>query len=595
MAISYAASGQQMIQYYNADSTTGWGGANDGLEGNGAQIQGTDCIIAALRKNENVSITYASTVTPATGSQLFINFYTNIASLLNSLTVDINDGGSGTANYNILSEYDGTDGPRITTKGFVPLCFDMSAGSLNVTTNNLAGFDFNINVQNVNVKAADNQYWDAGYYGDGITLTGTTVSDTLFGEAQAYDVGAADLFIGVLQIFEDVIFAQHNVRINTTTGNSTGENLTFIQTNHGTNDYTLDGTGTAVFDGTNIQTTGTVTSTVDMSSMTAFTMTAGSMNNITTITFGSGQTINRANFNDITTFNTGSSTFTDNVLSTITTANISAAASGCTFNSVTTPNVTGALTNCAFNESGEVDISTGGGTLTSCSFTNTTAAIALTVADLNDIDDLTFTGDNTSHAVDLGTISTNTTRSWNHTVVSGYAATSQAQNASSTPGDSEVILVNVASGITLTISVDSGASSPTYRNIGPGTVEIQALANFDITNLREGTEIRLYKQTNPAALGLGGVEDVANSSSYDSGFSQIGGPPVNSDTFTDGSDKYAIRYQYNYADFGGTETPLFVIVQALGYQYLRIPFTINGTNQELLVSQVIDRNFSNPD
>lgn len=595
MAITFSSAGgdKQMVQWWNGDSLTGWGGPNDGLDSFGAQIQGNSCVVIAARKNETLSITYTSTLSsvPA-GSQLIFNTYTVIGNVLNSLSITVNDGSSGTATYNILSEFTGAS-PSLNLGSFVAIAMDLGAGTLNAPTNNLAGITYDLSVQNVNIRATDNFFLDAAYVGDGVTLIGTTVNDKLFTEAQAQDI-SSDIHNGVLQAFEDVIFAQHDIDIDTTTGNSDKESLTFVETNNGANTYELNGSGTAVFTGTNIQTTGTVTCTINMSNMTSFSMTAGSMNNITTITFGSTSTINRANFNDITTFNTGSSTFTNNTLGTVTTANISTAATGCSFNSVATPNVTAALTNCAFNESGEVDISTGGGTLTSCSFTNTTAAIALTVADLNDIDDLTFTGDNTSHAVDLGTISTNTTRNWNHTVVSGYAATNQAANATSTPGDSEVILVNVATGVTLTISVASGASSPTYRNTGPGTVEIQALANFDITNLRDATEIRLYKQTNPAALGLGGVEDAANSATYDTGFTQIGGPPVNSDTFTDGSNKYAVRYQYNYADFSSTPTPIFVIVQALGYQYLRIPFTLDGTDQSLLVSQVIDRNYSNP-
>lgn len=581
MAISYSTNSadKRMVQWWSGDTTTGWGGPNDGLDSFGAEIEGTSCVVIAARKNENLSITYTSTLTNVpSGSQLIFNTYTILGNVLTSMDIDVNDGATGTANFDILSEFTAASS-SLNFKSFVAIAMDLEAGTLNAPTNDLSDISYNLNVQNVNIRATDNFFLDCASVGDGITLNGTTVSDTLFAEAQAYDISNDDHF-GVLLEFEGIIFAQGDIDIDTTTGNSTGENLTFIQTNNGSNDYEINGTGTAVFDGTNIQTTGTVTSVVNMSNMTSFSMTSGSMNNIGTVTFGTSQAITRVSFNDITTFNTGASTFTNNVLSNITTANISTAASGCTFNSVTTPNVTAALTSCAFNESGEVDISTGGGTLTTCSFTNSTAAIGLTVADLDDIDDLTFTGDNTSHAVDVGTISANTTRTWNHTVVSGYAGTNQASNASSTPGDSEVILVNVNTGITLTINVLASATVPTYRNTGPGTVVVQQVVNFDITNIYGGTELRLF--TDPALGALGGAEDVANVASYSVGFSQLSGP--------DAQDRYNVRYQYNYT----ADTDIYVVVHSLEYQYLRLGTTLVVTNSSLQINQVVDRQYENP-
>jgi len=231
-----------------------------------------------------------------------------------------------------------------------------------------------------------------------------------------------------------------------------------------------------------------------------------------------------------------------------------------------------------------------GATFTNCSFENTISAIQLvsntTTAD--SISGCTFVGDGTSHAVDIGNVTANSQIVWNSTFNSaGYSGTN-VNNTATTPGDSEVLLCNVSTGVTLTVSVEDGVAAPSYRNQGPGTVSVQTLVNFDITNIRTGTEIRLYKQTAPAALGLGGIEDVSNSGTYDSGFSQIGGPGVNSDT------NYSVRYQYNYADFG-TDTPIWVIVQALNFQYLRLGFTLTNTNGSLQINQVTDRNYTNPD
>lgn len=255
-----------------------------------------------------------------------------------------------------------------------------------------------------------------------------------------------------------------------------------------------------------------------------------------------------------------------------------------TFNATTEQNT---LTSVTFRRCDEVTQASA--SFTRCSFESTIGqqAIATTSTTANSINACTFTGDNTSHAVHItDTINTDRTIRWNSTFDETTYANTNATGIGS-PGDSEVLLVNVNTGSTLTISVEDGVASPTYRNEGGGTVLVQSLVNFDISNIQAGTEIRLYKQTAPALLGLGGCEDVANTSSYDSGFSQIGGPGIDSDP------KYTIRYQYNFADFG-SNTPIWVIVQALGFQYLRLASTLTASDSSLQINQVIDRNYNNP-
>ena len=105
MAISFGTGGgvKEMRLWYTADTIAGWGGPNDGLEGFGSQIEGTDCIIFAGRKNENVNITYSGTITNIpSDSQVIYNFYTVLGSVLTALTATINDGGGGTATFDVL-------------------------------------------------------------------------------------------------------------------------------------------------------------------------------------------------------------------------------------------------------------------------------------------------------------------------------------------------------------------------------------------------------------------------------------------------------------------------------------------------------------
>lgn len=165
-------------------------------------------------------------------------------------------------------------------------------------------------------------------------------------------------------------------------------------------------------------------------------------------------------------------------------------------------------------------VTQGGAILTNVTFDESRVDVALlsTVATASSIDGCVFKGDNTSHAVNLGTVSSDTTINWNSTfVASTYAASSVASGATSTSGDSEVILVNVASGQTLTISVTG--TSPTYRNTGSGTVLIVNEVQVTIFNVIEGSEVRMWDYTN-ANTDIeiaGGVESIANTDTLTTG------------------------------------------------------------------------------
>lgn len=105
------------------------------------------------------------------------------------------------------------------------------------------------------------------------------------------------------------------------------------------------------------------------------------------------------------------------------------------------------------------------------------------------IDDLSlFTinhieGDGTGYAVDLGTIASSGTITWDNTVnTSNFAATDGSTG-------NEVIKVNYTdTGADLIISVAAGASIPTIHNIGAGTVDVQAgLITLSVTVLDDST------------------------------------------------------------------------------------------------------------
>lgn len=132
-----------------------------------------------------------------------------------------------------------------------------------------------------------------------------------------------------------------------------------------------------------------------------------------------------------------------------------------------------------------------GATLTSGTFDKPSGTVGLLVSNLNLVTKQTFNSDGTGHAINLGTISADTSISWENNAIDYAASNGSTGN--------EVILVNVASGKTLTINVASGYSSPTYYNTGAGTVNVvsgQVDFKFNVKdsvgNALIGYEWRLY-------------------------------------------------------------------------------------------------------
>ena len=115
--------------------------------------------------------------------------------------------------------------------------------------------------------------------------------------------------------------------------------------------------------------------------------------------------------------------------------------------------------------------------------TNTTATSATVVADLNELNDCTFTGDNTSHAVELTAVPTNgMTMIWNCKAPSGYTAGSTG--TSTTTNNDAHIFITASTSNDLTISVSDGAVIPSIKvDTGyTGTVTVSAgLRTFTIT------------------------------------------------------------------------------------------------------------------
>ena len=226
-------------------------------------------------------------------------------------------------------------------------------------------------------------------------------------------------------------------------------------------------------------------------------------------------------------------------------------------------------------------VTSNGSSLLSCIFEATTSDVAVNVNNLSELDECNFIGDNTSHAVNLGTIAASTSMSWNNNFnTTTYAAASQAANAASASGDSEVLLVNVASGQTLTINVVGGIA-PSYRNTGPGSVAIVASVTYTVTNVIDQSEVRIINTTLDTILG--GVETI--------GATPVGVDNVVVDADPNNAGRYRVRYSYNQ-----TDAPIAarIVVMNLDYIHLSQNVTLGTAAGELLVSQQLDRNYINP-
>lgn len=193
-------------------------------------------------------------------------------------------------------------------------------------------------------------------------------------------------------------------------------------------------------------------------------------------------------------------------------------------------------------------VTTGGGAITNCTFDQPSGAVGVATAALSSLADCVFVSDGTGHAVDLGTVANTTTMTWD-CVDSGYGSTGTA-NAT--------IKVSVSSGQTLTINVGAGKSTPTYYNVGSGSVSVvSGQITLTLTGLLTGSDIVIKtSDTNTALVNI----DQNSGSTY--------------------------AYIYTYA----ASTYVDITIMKAGYKPLTIyDFLLADSNASLPIAQVIDR------
>lgn len=134
-------------------------------------------------------------------------------------------------------------------------------------------------------------------------------------------------------------------------------------------------------------------------------------------------------------------------------------------------------------------VTQGGSTFSSCSFDKPVGTSGLSIDNLGIVTDCTFNSSGANYGGDLGTISANTTVSWDNKEA-GHVSGSSGTNVGLTPTGNETLLCSVDSGITLTVNVEAGASVPSVANSGLGSVDVVAgLETLTINVTAEDTKL----------------------------------------------------------------------------------------------------------
>lgn len=233
-------------------------------------------------------------------------------------------------------------------------------------------------------------------------------------------------------------------------------------------------------------------------------------------------------------------------------------------------------------------VAASGASLSNCTFrgfgTNVTTGRQLSVQNLNQISSCNFIGDTTNHANLEGVIlapeiTSDTAMTWNSTY-SGFSATSSVTSGGTTALSGYPLVVNVASGVTLTINV-TGGTAPIYKNTGAGSVVIAESYTLSLTNIVAGSEVRIFAQSDLTEQG-GGIEQIGITTPG-SGWAAIAedSPPT----------RYTATYTYPYS----TDVPVFITVLDVEYEIVREADTLNNSSRSIKINQIFDRVYDEGD
>jgi hypothetical protein len=425
----------------DAESTGGWFGASVGLD-NEVFIQGSNSIGGEFRSDLQTQ-GYANASAPSGSGKTFRGWWN--FTFVSFLDIEANGGmeffmGDGTREFRTVAGRDTYAGGWFYVVASVDKFTTLTAANVDEW-----GFRFNRTAQPRKLR---NMYTDYFFYMDGYFVTGGTAVDPV----TLSDIGIVDAnsSLGLVTDIDGAFFCTGELQIGNgataTDFDMDGNVLIYTdqEVSAGLYRFVIDGTGVnAELRNSLFQSTGTTDDTRFIFDLSAdnFTLTNVGcvLQRAAAISFGSSQTIN-------------SWTFTD----------------------------------C-------FAITTNGATLSECTINDTASTSAVVVSNLSQVDACVFTGDNTSHAVELTTVATNgETQTWNCSAT-GYTSGSPA-TVTTTNNDAH-ILVTASTSNDLTISVSAGATIPSVKLDAAytGTVTVQSgLATLTISGVIAGSDVVIY-------------------------------------------------------------------------------------------------------
>lgn len=203
---------------------------------------------------------------------------------------------------------------------------------------------------------------------------------------------------------------------------------------------------------------------------------------------------------------------------------------------------------CSFQNNAQVD-PVGAVQFRNCTFAETSSTSAAFKWNANvDIQASSFIANTTGAAIEI------------------TQTTNQTFTALNFSGNTNDVLLNNG-GTSIDVSNASGSNASTYTATGGGVVTFTVSAILTVSNLRAGSEVRIHRSSTGAEVG--GTENATTAD------------PINTGRYI---------YQYSYT----TAEDVYIVVMNFNYQHQRINYTLGGIDETLLVSQVIDRNYSNP-
>lgn len=236
-----------------------------------------------------------------------------------------------------------------------------------------------------------------------------------------------------------------------------------------------------------------------------------------------------------------------------------------TFDSMTFRNCGSVIVdNCTVNNSifqGCSTIDLNGASMSGNSFVGSTGTNALTVDSTAEIDNI----DNCNFVNNIRGIKITTAGTYNLDDIQFTGNTYDIENASS----GTVIIRRV-----------NGSNPSTYINTSGGTTVFVTPFTFTISNIINGTEIRILKQSDLSELA--GAEVVGSSPSGLNNLT-VGNDP-------DNAGRYTATYEYDYS----ADVPVYVVIFNTGYKALRPAFILKATDSVLQAAQQLDRQYLNP-